>query len=132
MNTSERIEYVKYRLKTAHKTFNAAKVLAENGYWNSSVNRLYYSVFYAVNALLAFNGIRTKSHSSVKSQFSLHFVKTGKFEKKFGQLLSQLSDWRQSGDYDNIIDYDQNSVMPLFEPVEEMIKTIEANILHSL
>lgn len=76
--------------------------------------------------------MQTKSHSSVKSQFSLHFVKTGKFEKKFGQLLSQLSDWRQSGDYDNIIDYDQNSVMPLFEPVEEMIKTIEASILHSL
>jgi uncharacterized protein len=74
MNTSERIEYVKYRLKTAHNTFSAAKVLAENGYWNSSVNRSYYSAFYAVNALLVFNGIRTKSHSAVKSQFSLHFV----------------------------------------------------------
>lgn len=132
MNQNERIEYVKYRLDSANNTLDAAKVLAENGYWNSSVNRLYYSAFYAVNALLVFYGIQTKSHSATKSQFSLHFVKTGKFEKKYGQLLSKLSDWRQKGDYDIIIDYEKDSVMPLFNPVEEMIKTIESHILKSL
>lgn len=132
MNPKERIEYVKYRLDSANNTFDAAKVLAENGYWNSSVNRLYYSAFYAVNALLVFYCIQTKSHSATKSQFSLHFIKSGKFEKKYGQLLSKLSDWRQKGDYDNIIDYDRDSVMPLFKPVEEMIKTIESHILKSL
>ncbi len=45
MNPKERIEYVKYRLDSANNTFDAAKVLAENGYWDSSVNRLYYSAF---------------------------------------------------------------------------------------
>ncbi len=80
MTFEERTEYVKYRIESAKKTFEAAKVLAENGFWNSAVNRLYYSVFYAVNALLAINEIQTKSHSATKSQFSLHFVKTGKIE----------------------------------------------------
>ena len=38
--TSEEIkEYVKYRLESAHKTFDAAKILAENGFWNSAMNR---------------------------------------------------------------------------------------------
>ena len=82
MNIEERNEYVKYRIETAKKTFDAAKLLAENDYWNSVVNRLYYSVFYAVNALLVMNEIQTKSHSATKSQFSLHFIKTGKFDKK--------------------------------------------------
>ena len=89
MIPEEREEYVKFRLETAHQTYEAAKLLFEQGFWNSSVNRLYYSVYYAVNALLVLNGIHTKTHSSVKSQFSLHFVKTGEFDIKYGKLLNQ-------------------------------------------
>ncbi len=128
MTNEERNEYVKYRIESAHETFNAAKVLAENGFWNSAVNRLYYALFYAVNALLVLNNIQTKSHSSTKSQFSLFFVKTGKFDKKYGRLLSELFDWRQKGDYENIFDYDNDSVKPLFDPVAEMIDLIEKEI----
>ena len=83
MTMEEKNEYVKYRMESAHKTFEAAKVLAANNFWNSTVNRLYYSVFYDINALFVMNEIQTKSHSATKSQFSLYFVKTGKFEKKF-------------------------------------------------
>ena len=132
MTIEERIEYVNYRIESAHRTFKAAKVLAENGFWNSTVNRLYYSVFYAVNALLVMNEIKTKTHSSSKSQFSLHFIKTGKFDKRFGNLLSELFDWRQKGDYDNIFEYDSDSVLPLFDLVEEMIEEIEKEIRNSL
>jgi len=128
MNIEERNTYIKYRIETAKKTFDAAKILAENGFWNSSVNRLYYALFYSVNALLVLNGIQTKSHSGTKNQFSIHFIKTGKFDKKYGRLFSELFDWRQKGDYDNIIDYDQNSVQPLFQPVESMIMVIEEEI----
>ena len=132
MTIEERKEYVNYRIESAHKTFNAAKILAENEFWNSAVNRLYYSIFYAVNALLVANEIMTKSHSATKSQFSLHFVKTGKFDKKYGKLLSELFDWRQKGDYENIFDYNESSVQPLFNPVNEMIKLIENEIKNAL
>ena len=132
MNLEHRNEYVKYRIESAKKTFEAAKVLAENKYWNSAVNRLYYAVFYAVNALLVLNEIQTKSHSATKSQFSLNFVKTGKFDKKYGKLLSELFDWRQKGDYENIFDYDSDSVQPLFKPVREMIERIEKEINNAL
>lgn len=125
MTLEERTEYAKYRIESAYNTLEAARILANNGFWNSAVNRLYYSVFYSVNALLFFNEIQTKSHSATKSQFSLYFVKTGKIDKKYGQLLAQLSDWRQKGDYDNMFDYDEKSVLPLFGPVEEMIELIE-------
>lgn len=128
MTLEERNEYVKYRLDSARKTVEAAKVLAANHFWNSAVNRLYYAVFYAVNALLVQNEIYTYSHSSIKSQFSLNYIKTGKLDKKFGKLLSELYDWRQKGDYDNLYDYSAESVEPLFEPVEEMINEIEKEI----
>jgi uncharacterized protein len=128
MTNEERTEYVLYRLESARKTYDAARVLADNGFWNSAVNRLYYALFYAVNALLVSNNIQTKSHSATKTQFSLLFVKTGKFDKKYGRLLAELFDWRQKGDYENIFDYDIDSVLPLFEPVAQMIDLIEKEI----
>ncbi len=132
MTSEERREYVKYRIESAHKTFEASKILSDNGFWNSAVNRLYYSVFYAVNALLVLNEIQTKSHSATKSQFSLHFVKTGKFDKKYGRLLSELFDWRQKGDYENIFDFNSDLVEPLFKPTIEMIELIEKEINNTL
>lgn len=62
----------------------------------------------------------------------MHFVKTGKFDKKYGQLLSELYDWRQKGDYDNIFDYDEESVLPLFDPVNEMLNLIESTIKNEM
>ena len=132
MISEDKIEYVKYRIQSAYKTVDAAKVLADNGFWNSAVNRLYYAIFYAVNALLVLNDIPTKSHSAAKSQFSMHFVKTGKFDKKYGKLLAELYDWRQKGDYENIFDYDSDSVKPLFDPVSDMIDQIYKEIQNAL
>jgi len=128
MKAIDRDAYFINRIETAYKTYEAAKVLAENGFWNSSVNRLYYSVFYIVNAILVKNGIIAQSHSGTKSQFSLHFIKTGKFDKKFGKLLAELYDWRQKGDYENLYEFDSKSVLPLFDTVLEMIQTIEKEL----
>jgi uncharacterized protein (UPF0332 family) len=132
MTPEERKEYAKYRIESAYKTFEAAKVLADREFWNSAVNRLYYSLFYSVNALLVIHNISIKSHSATKSQFSLHFIKTGKIDKKYGKLLAQLYDWRQKGDYENIFDYDSESVKPLFTPVLEMIELIDKEIQNTL
>lgn len=116
MTPEEKKEYVRYRIDSAFQTLEAASVLSEKGFYNSAVNRLYYSAFYAINALLVLNDIFTKSHSSTKSQFSLRFVKTGEFDKKYGRLLSELYDWRQKGDYENLFDFQKQNVEPLFEP----------------
>lgn len=128
MNKSERLEYVKFRIDSAYETHKAAMLLFENGFWNSCVNRLYYSVFYAVNALLVWNEIQPKTHSTVKSQFSQHFVKTEIFETRFGRLLNTLYDWRQRGDYENLFMYNKESVEPLLESCLDMIQQIEAEI----
>jgi uncharacterized protein (UPF0332 family) len=92
---------------------------------------LLYLVF-AANALIVLNGIETKRHATLKSQFLQHFVKTGKFDKKYGRLLSKLYDWRQKADYEVVFDYDENSVLPLFQPVKEMLDQINQEIKNAL
>lgn len=60
MNKEEKEIYINYRIEASKRTFDAAKVLHENGFFNSAVNILYYALFYAVNALLTKNDILTK------------------------------------------------------------------------
>lgn len=50
MKKEDRMAYARMRIDSAHSTFEAAKILAESKHWNSAVNRLYYALFYAVNA----------------------------------------------------------------------------------
>ena len=125
MKESEKEEYINYRLEKAHETLRAAKILVENKLWNSVVNRLYYASFYAINSLLLKSEIISQTHSNVKSQFSLNFIKTGLIDKKYGKLYSDLFDWRQKGDYNDFFDLEEEAVVNLIEPVEELIKIIE-------
>ncbi|MEA1878189.1 MAG: hypothetical protein U9N86_15195 [Bacteroidota bacterium] len=78
------------------------------------------------------SGIHTKTHASVKSQFSQHFVKTGEFDFKYGRLLNQLYDWRQKGDYENLFDYKESDVAPLLISSLEMIKEIDEKVKNAL
>lgn len=125
MKTEERKQYVNYRIETAKKTFEAAKLLLDNGFSSSAVGRLYYSVFYIVNALLVENEIATKTHAGLKQQFSLHFIKTEKLDEEYGKLLSKLFNLRQKADYDNYFAIEKEAVHSMIEPVKDMIDEIE-------
>jgi uncharacterized protein (UPF0332 family) len=46
-------DLIKHRLEKSATTFNEAKSLAESSFWGGCANRLYYSCFYCVMALLA-------------------------------------------------------------------------------
>ncbi len=125
MKAQDKSEYIAYRISKAEETLLAAKELANKNYWNSCVNRLYYALFYAVNALLINDGVIAKSHTGVKTQFFQLYIKTGKINIKFGQLYSDLIDWRQKGDYNDFFDLSQEEVLPLLEPVEIFIQKIK-------
>ena len=71
------MELVAFRIARAKETFEEVNIHLESKLWFTVVNRLYYSCFYAVTALLHLNGIETKTHSGARQMFGLHFVKTG-------------------------------------------------------
>jgi len=119
--TREQDNYIQYRLQRASDTLSDAKLLAENGRWNSSINRLYYACFYAVSALLYSRSIEVKTHKGARIKFMSEFIKTGLFEKDFGNLFSDLYDWRQEGDYSDFISFDKDLTMPLITKSEEFI-----------
>jgi len=125
MMTGTPEDYIAYRISKSEETFEDAKLLAENERWNSCVNRLYYSVYYLVSALLSKNGIKATTHNGVRQQFSLHFVKDGKASAEFGKLYSNLFRWRQESDYADFIDFDKETILPLISNVSDFIKSVK-------
>jgi len=125
MKKHERDQYVKYRIDKAYEALNAAEVLIKNQLWSSAINRLYYASFHAIGALLVNNKIETKTHSGLKNQFSLHYIKSKKIDIKYGRLFSDLSDWRHQGDYADLYEPDPIDVLEYIKPVKEFIVIVE-------
>jgi uncharacterized protein (UPF0332 family) len=124
MNEEKR-ELICYRLERAKETLEDAGLLIEGRRWNSAMNRLYYSAFYAVLALLLNGNYRTTTHNGAKSKFSEHFIKTEKLSLDFGRKYSQLFSWRQKGDYADLFAFTEEKALPYREFVKELISRIE-------
>ena len=117
-------DHIRYRIKKSKETFDDAVFNAEAGKWNTSVNRLYYSSFTLLTALLLKNNIIAKSHKGVQIKFHNHYVKTGLVSKEEGRLYSKLLEWRFEEDYSDFIDFEEKIVAPLIKKVEEFNKKI--------
>jgi uncharacterized protein (UPF0332 family) len=125
MNQEERQELVKYRINKARETFNEVGLHVENKLWNTAVNRLYYACYYSVIALLINKDIKAQTHSGVRQMFGLHFVKSGLIDKESGKFYTDIFDMRQTGDYDDYIDFNEEDVLDLINPANELISKIE-------
>ncbi|CAN5145010.1 HEPN domain-containing protein [soil metagenome] len=113
-------EYINYRISKSNEAFEDAELLAKNQRWNSCVNRLYYSSFYLLTALLYRHQIKANTHNGTKTAFFLYFVKENKISKDLGKLYSTLFDWRQQSDYTDFTDFDEDTVKPLMRNVAEL------------
>jgi uncharacterized protein (UPF0332 family) len=128
MSDSEPNEYIRYRLRRANETISEVEILINNKLWNTAINRMYYACFYAVGALLVKNGVETSSHSGSRKKFGQLFIHTGLIRKDLGKHYSELFEKRQKGDYDDLFDFDEETVLRLYQPSVDFIKEIEKHI----
>lgn len=87
------------------------------GFWYVVANRLYYSVFHAVSALLINDGHKVDTHKGAILIFGQHYVKEGTFPIEDAKLYSQLHTMREKGDYNCIYQTIEEEMRPLIEPV---------------
>jgi len=125
LTDEEKKEIVKFRLEKANDTFLEIPVLIENKFYRTAANRLYYACYYALTALLINDGYKTHTHSGVKTLLGLHYINDNKIEKSFGKMYNQLFSLRQTGDYEDWINFDEADIQPFLEPAEQFIAEIE-------
>lgn len=90
---------VQYRLGQARGALASAKTLLDGGDLPGSVNRSYYTMFYAVLALLAREGTGTSKHTGAVALFGRDFVRKGIFPERFGRWMRAAFDLRMRSDY---------------------------------
>lgn len=125
LKSDECLVIVEYRLEKALKTIQEAKDIGGIGYWSLAANRLYYAAYYASAALLINNGSDASTHKGVLRMIGKNFVNTGILKIEDSQLLGRLFTMRQSGDYDDLFDWDEKDVSPLIPKVEDYIRRIK-------
>ena len=72
---------VEHRLQKAEDALRAAQYMYEQSMLIFAMNRIYYSMYYAVQALLANKGKTFSKHGQVKGYFNREFVKSGRLPK---------------------------------------------------
>ncbi len=119
-----RYTLVKYRYEKAQDTFDAAEALFAENRLRHAVNRYYYAVFYAIQALLATIELESRRHSGTIALFNKHFVKTGIFGKKYAKIVMNLFDERSDADYEDFKVFQGQEVEDLREDVASFLKAV--------
>jgi len=120
----QKLDLINYRLDKSSTTFEEAKSLSQSGFWGGAANRLYYSCFYAVIALLVKDDISASTHNGVRTEFFKLYIKTGILDKKYSSLYSNLMGKRQESDYDDFHDFSKEEILPLFDEVEDFLTSL--------
>ena len=93
-------EEVKKLLEKAEHALEVAEELLKSGYPSDSASKIYYSMFYAAQALLKSEGIDVTKHSAVESSFGYYFAKPGRIDPKYHRMLIDARKIREMADYD--------------------------------
>lgn len=94
------VEQARDELERARDALHDARVLFDgDGTDSGVVNRLYYAVFHAAQAILYARGENPSSHGHVRQQFGQCVVLEGDASREEGRLLSNLYDYRWEADY---------------------------------
>ena len=119
------VEFAKYRLQRAKETLESAIALYDRKDLMGANNRAYYSIFYAIIAVLALEPIDFKRHKDVIGYFNKNYVKSEIFPRKMGTKIVQAQTIREDSDYDDEYEPNYEKTREQIETARELIKLVE-------
>jgi len=75
-----------YRLEKAKNTLSDGKKYIKDATLESTVNRIYYAMFYAVSALLISKELSSSKHSGILAVFNKEIVNKGFIKRLWGEF----------------------------------------------
>ncbi len=128
LSDEERALIVSMQLEKSARFMTEAETVAGLGLWNVVANRIYYSVFHAVAAMLIHDGIEVRSHKGAGLMFGQKYVMSGLFPPMDGRLYAKLQDLREKSDYNLVYQSDEQEMKPLIDKSKELIERIRVYI----
>jgi uncharacterized protein (UPF0332 family) len=130
---SHRREKVHKYMARARQALTTGKLVMAHEDYITAVNRAYYTIFYAANALLATKGLERSKHSGVIAAFRQHFVKMGLVEPEYSRFYGAAMDERHVADYElEYLDYETanrhlDHATQFVERIEQVLAEIGAS-----
>ncbi|CUQ68090.1 HEPN domain-containing protein [Candidatus Nitrospira inopinata] len=121
-------ELIRGYLAKAREKARVARDLYAKGEWDDAISRAYYAAYHAAQAALLTEGQRADTHKGVVTLFGLLLVKTGKLDKRWGKLLSNLKDDRETGDYDALSYLDEETARRAVREADEFVAAVDRYI----
>jgi len=120
----DKVSVANYRIERAFATLDEARLVANMSRWNLAANRLYYSLYYAISALLLSDGIPSHTHKGTITQVNLYYIKTGKLTTEEGKLIRQLFLMRNEADYEDFIFVTEEQIADLIPKVQSLLNKL--------
>ena len=113
------------KLEKAKFLLSEINVLMEHKFYNNVITRLYYSCFYATQALLLLQNFVPKTHKGVISLLHEHLVQTGLFDHDKAAFFSRLFNERILDDYNEFLILNEDEVIDFIQPAKDYVAYIE-------
>jgi uncharacterized protein (UPF0332 family) len=100
-------------------------MLIDISHYKDAANRSYYCIFHSMRAVLALDGIDSKKHSGIISEFRKRYVKTGKFSANFSDTIKDAFDVRTDSDYQDFYTVSKEDVQHQVNNAEEFLHAVQ-------
>ena len=114
-----------YRLQQSEESLKASRNCLDNGFYKDSINRSYYSAFYAIKAVLALGTIDFKRHKDVIAYFNKEYIATEIFPRTLGRKIGILKQIREESDYDDFYIASRDEALEQIETAEIVLQSIK-------
>lgn len=111
-------------LACARQALDTGEFIKQQGDYTFAVNRAYFAMFYAANALLTTKGLQQNKHVGLLADFRQHFVKTGIMEPKYGETIGRALDDRLAGD-EALQEFGQETAADHLTHAESFVRRVE-------
>lgn len=122
------IALAKYRLERAKQDLKDTQLLYKNNSLLAANNRAYYSIFHAIQAVLALERIDFKRHKDVIAYFNKNYINTEIFPRMLGRKIGQAFQIREDSDYDYKFIPEIEQTQQQIETAEQLIELVEEYI----
>jgi uncharacterized protein len=132
MNTLHSLSSEEYRsliLQQLHKSNQAlddARLLIDNQRFDAALNRLYYSLFYAMNAVAISHNFGTSKHLQLIGWFNKTILHPGLLDPRLSKLISKAYRNRREADYDDNTEFLLEEMETLFTEITNALPMVHA------
>jgi uncharacterized protein (UPF0332 family) len=102
IDEESRIQLISYRIEQAKSTVREAEYIMNNDMLRGAMNRIYYSMFYMLQALSLKFQFESSKHAQLLGWFNKTFIHSGKIDVRFSKIITKGYNLRTQGDYATI------------------------------